>query len=221
MKADFEKGTKVCSHCKKELPLSEYCKNKNTSDGLRASCKECFKESVKRTMLKPESCKKARETSKAYYGTEKGKQSLYKANRKYIESGKAAIHCKRKRETDPEYKLQLYLRIRLRRALKGSNKSKRTQQLLGCTWEFFMKYFESQFQEGMVWKNYGINGWHIDHRIPCAYFDLTIEENQRICFNYRNFQPLWEKDNINKSDRLPENVEQLVEQLKKEIYECN
>lgn len=29
MKADFEKGTKVCSRCKKELPIEMFSKNKN------------------------------------------------------------------------------------------------------------------------------------------------------------------------------------------------
>lgn len=42
MKADFEKGTKVCSKCRKELPLNMFCKNKNKSDGLNIYCKECF-----------------------------------------------------------------------------------------------------------------------------------------------------------------------------------
>lgn len=41
MKADFEKGTKVCSRCKKELPLDMFCKNKSTSDGLNLYCKKC------------------------------------------------------------------------------------------------------------------------------------------------------------------------------------
>ena len=29
MKADFEKGTKVCSRCGRELPISEFTKEKN------------------------------------------------------------------------------------------------------------------------------------------------------------------------------------------------
>lgn len=33
MKADFEKGTKVCSKCKKELPIEMFSNDKNTSDG--------------------------------------------------------------------------------------------------------------------------------------------------------------------------------------------
>ena len=41
MKADFEKGTKVCSKCRAELPLSEFYKDGGRSDGLYCYCKRC------------------------------------------------------------------------------------------------------------------------------------------------------------------------------------
>lgn len=41
MKADFEKGTKICSKCRKELPLDSFHKNKSQSDGLNCYCNEC------------------------------------------------------------------------------------------------------------------------------------------------------------------------------------
>lgn len=41
MKADFEKGTKICSRCRKELPLNMFYKDKRRSDGLKCQCKEC------------------------------------------------------------------------------------------------------------------------------------------------------------------------------------
>ena len=44
MKADFEKGTKVCSKCKRELPISEFGKNKYEKDGLQSCCKVCKKQ---------------------------------------------------------------------------------------------------------------------------------------------------------------------------------
>ena len=43
MKADFEKGTKVCSRCKRELPISEFTKDKSRVDGLQNYCKGCNK----------------------------------------------------------------------------------------------------------------------------------------------------------------------------------
>lgn len=41
MKADFEKGTKICCRCKKELPLDMFYKNKSRSDLLSCCCKKC------------------------------------------------------------------------------------------------------------------------------------------------------------------------------------
>lgn len=41
MKADFEKGTKICSRCRKELPLNMFGKNKSEDDELSTYCKEC------------------------------------------------------------------------------------------------------------------------------------------------------------------------------------
>jgi len=42
---------------------------------------------------------------------------------------------------------------------------------------------------------------HIDHKIPCASFDLTDTDQQRACFHYSNLQLLWARDNIVKGAR--------------------
>lgn len=34
MKADFEKGTKICSKCKRELPIEMFNKDKIQKDGF-------------------------------------------------------------------------------------------------------------------------------------------------------------------------------------------
>ena len=52
----------------------------------------------------------------------------------------------------------------------------------------------------MTWNNHG--KWHIDHRRPCASFDLTKEEDIKMCFHYTNLQPLWSTDNIRKRDKF-------------------
>jgi len=68
--------------------------------------------------------------------------------------------------------------------------------LLGCTVEELRAHLEKQFKRGMSWSNYG--RWHIDHIRPCASFDLTDPEQQRICFHYSNLQPLWAEENMRK-----------------------
>lgn len=47
MKADFEKGTKICSKCKRELPIEMFNKDKIQKDGLYCSCKECRSNTTK------------------------------------------------------------------------------------------------------------------------------------------------------------------------------
>ena len=39
-----DEPTKKCSKCGRELPVSEFYKNKSCKDGLRPYCKECHKE---------------------------------------------------------------------------------------------------------------------------------------------------------------------------------
>jgi len=86
------------------------------------------------------------------------------------------------------------LRARLRQALNGTNKSKSTLKLLGCTVEYLIKHLEKQFKPGMTWENRHL--FHIDHIRPCSSFDLTNPKQQSECFNYTNLQPLWAIDNI-------------------------
>ena len=72
MKADFEKGTKVCSKCKRELPISEFHKNKSRNDGIYSQCKQC------RSKYLSEYYKNNKEQIKTksmeYQKTEKGKE---------------------------------------------------------------------------------------------------------------------------------------------------
>ena len=75
--------------------------------------------------------------------------------------------------------------------------------LIGCTAGFFISYIEAKFTPGMSWDNYGLNTWNIDHYIPYAFFDFNDPVERRICWNYRNLQPLWHKHNMIKKDKLP------------------
>jgi hypothetical protein len=96
------------------------------------------------------------------------------------------------------YKIASRLRCRIYKAIK--NKTNTSQELIGCNYDFLMGYLEKQFTNGMSWDNYG--EWHIDHRKPCASFDLSSPEQQKLCCHYTNLQPLWAKDNLSKGDKL-------------------
>lgn len=92
------------------------------------------------------------------------------------------------------------IRTRIYNALiDGTDQYKRTartHELIGCTITELMDHLSKQFTEGMTWDNYG--EWHIDHKRPCASYDLTQAEQQKACFHHSNLQPMWAKDNRRK-----------------------
>lgn len=73
--------------------------------------------------------------------------------------------------------------------------------LLGCSEYKFKVYLKKKFTANMSWKNYGTY-WVLDHIHPCADFNLTDSEEQKICFHYTNFQPLTWEHNTEKSSKL-------------------
>jgi hypothetical protein len=88
----------------------------------------------------------------------------------------------------------------LNRALDQNFHGSCIEAYLGCTIQEFKVYIEAMFLLGMNWHNHGRNKintkiWQLDHIIPCNQFDLSKEEDRLICFNYKNFQPMWWEDN--------------------------
>lgn len=101
---------------------------------------------------------------------------------------------------DSTERISLYLRARIRNALKcKASKSAITQELIGITVSELKIYLAKQFQLGMTWENYG--KWHIDHRRPLASFNMTDPQEQRKAFHYSNLQPLWASENLHKSKK--------------------
>tara|TARA_R100000900_G_scaffold24155_1_gene19076 strand:- start:41 stop:667 length:627 start_codon:yes stop_codon:yes gene_type:complete len=104
-------------------------------------------------------------------------------------------------------KIRNAIRNRIRDALKrgGARKpnsiTRQIETYLGCTIPEARAYLESKFSEGMSWKNHAHDGWHIDHIVPCAWFNLKIYEEQLRCFHFTNLQPLWAKENLSKGAR--------------------
>jgi hypothetical protein len=107
-----------------------------------------------------------------------------------------------KRKNDINYRILCNIRSRIWLALKSLGKSNRTINLIGCSVLELKIHLEKLFLPGMTWENYGLKGWHVDHIIPCAIFDLTNPEHQKICFHYTNLQPLWWLDNLRKGAKI-------------------
>ena len=105
-------------------------------------------------------------------------------------------YCRKRYQSDPQFRLIANLRRRLNHALNGEAKLASTLDLLGCTIEKCKNHLESQFKPGMSWENHG--KWEIDHIRPCALYDLTNLKEQKECFSWKNLQPLWAEENLRK-----------------------
>ena len=140
-----------------------------------------------------ENAKQYREANKekAKQYREANKEKLNKWNNQY---------CEARRLVDPLFKMRGNLSSRTYKAFKykGYKKTSQTQEMLGVDWEVCKAHIERQFKKGMKWRNQG--EWHIDHIIPLA--SAKNEKELRKLCHYRNLQPLWAVDNLNKSDKI-------------------
>jgi hypothetical protein len=108
-----------------------------------------------------------------------------------------AYYNKRYKE-DLYYRLRITMRNRLRFAIKSNQKKGSAIRDLGCTIPELRVHLEKQFQNGMTWDNWAVDGWHIDHKIPLTFFDLTIRGQLLKAVHYTNLQPMWAGENLSK-----------------------
>lgn len=120
--------------------------------------------------------------------------------RKEKERLKSKEKWNRRMSSDPLYRFRKLLSNNVRKCFRngGFNKSSRTQKILGDDWEVIKEYFESKFEVGMNWDNYGL--WQIDHILPIS--TATCESDVIRLNHYTNLQPLWSKDNLMKSNNI-------------------
>ena len=122
---------------------------------------------------------------------EKNKEHLREYKNKYQKDRKKIDHL---------YKLKISIRSLISTSFKNgfTNKSKKTKDILGCSFEDFKIYLENQFSEDMTWENYGTY-WHLDHKIPASWAEN--DEHLYELNHYTNFQPLYWLDNLIKGNR--------------------
>ena len=191
---------KHCLKCDEWKVLKEFNKNKTASDGLQGRCKGCAATAYKKKVS-------------TELGRERVRARLRKAQEKRRANGKLYAYLKKRRREEPAFAILCRLRCRVAMALKaqGATKSIGTIELLGCTSAFFRSYIEKQFVDGMTWENR--DKWHIDHRVPCAAFNMLDPLEQRCCFWYKNQQPMWANDNLSKHAKYKvEDKERLIKE---------
>ena len=128
--------------------------------------------------------------------------SIWLKNNRAVRNKQTAAYSKKRRNTDPLFKLANNMRTRLRSFLteRSIKKNKRTFDLIGCTVEELKTHLEKQFLPDMHWGNNTNFGWHVDHIVPLA-SAKSSEDLEYLC-HYTNLQPLWWRDNILKKDKF-------------------
>lgn len=120
-----------------------------------------------------------------------------------FQRNKSTVYAYRNhRESEcPQFKLGNRVRAYIGNSLKKrcGFKEESFWELVGCTTNELKAHIESQFQPGMTWANWTVNGWHIDHIRPLASFDLA-DKSQRIkAFHFSNMRPEWAGANRSKN----------------------
>jgi hypothetical protein len=200
-------GIKICDYCRKEFSLDNFYIQK--TGRVSKDCKECEKKNKKEYYS--QNADMMIERAKIYYS--KNKKAARARNRIYFQKNKKEIYRKEREtkklreKTDIAYRLRrryknlLYNGFRRQGLWKNWRSSR---EFVGCSFEEFKQYLESQFEPWMTWDNYGKDGWHFGHKICCELFDFTNEKQVKICFHYTNLRPEDGLQNITNQDFLPD-----------------
>lgn len=194
---------RICNTCNLNKNISNYHKNKRGKDGYFPTCKLCQNEKRRYKRKNPK---------KTNY------DDIYDKYKKYIVKQNRLNYKKKNVYTNVQLKIRKSIQRRLLYAIKNNIETSSINKYLDCSISYFKKWIESQFTDNMSWSNYG--EWQYDHVKPCAFYDLTIDEELYKCFNWKNYQPLMKQDNYIKNNKI--NKKQILNHcFKANIYAYN
>jgi len=147
----FDMKTKVCTKCKEDKGLDQFCKNNANKDGINNSCKSC------RKLLNKNNIHIIKEYNKRYKIKTPDYNKIYYLNHKEKIQKQIKAAWVYRYNNDPLFKLSNDIRVSINKNIKSSNfiKSKRTEEILGCSFEEFKYHLESKFEPWMNWDNKG------------------------------------------------------------------
>ena len=223
-------GFKICQTCKGLKCKKLYWKNKNSFDGLTATCIDCKKlknTSINNNIINDTTyekiCKKCSDLKNinSFSKNPKNKDGLmsyckncnsqrvnnWRKNNLEVEREYRRRYSKDRKAQDSLFKLTINIRSLIlcsyKRSCKGVyKKARKTENILGCTIPEFIEHLKSLFTEVMTLENNGQceECWHIDHKIPIS--SAKTEEDIIRLNHYTNLQPLWRDDNLSKGKKI-------------------
>lgn len=211
---------KICKTCGIEKDIIDFPKTKRH---YRNECKLCRKEKMKEynkeyylehkdklsiANKKYKECHEieTKEYNKNYYI--KNKEKIINNVNKYQQENKNKIvkrqeeYNKKRMQKDNVFRLKVNIRNTVNRSFtrKKYRKNKRTEQILGCSIDSFIKYILQTYKDKYGYEWDGKEVVHIDHITPLA-TAKTEEEVFMLC-NYTNLQLLKAKDNLIKGSKI-------------------
>ena len=191
---------KKCKRCLIDKSLDQF---RLMGKYHQSYCKKC--ESLNHCEWAKENRKQATETARKYRqaNPEQHAEAVKRYNKAHPEKRRKThnTYIAKRKLKDFNFKLACAVRSRLGTALKDNAKSGSAVTDLGCSIPELKEHIEKQWQEGMSWDNWTLDGWHIDHIKPLASFDLTDLTQFKAAVHYTNLQPLWAEANLSKGKK--------------------
>jgi hypothetical protein len=205
---------KFCKKCNIQKELICFYKNSKSKDGLQYRCKDCASKVSKEWEIKNRENRKIsrkkffdenpdckqRHVEKIKMWNKNNKQRIKTTAAAYYQKNKNKINQNVTLRYQKETKLRINMifSVAIRRALNGNKNKKHWEDLVGYTVNDLILHLESKFTKGMNWKNYGKNGWEVDHIIPQYYFNYKDYscKSFKVCWSLNNLQPLWSTTKI-------------------------
>lgn len=111
--------------------------------------------------------------------------------------------------SDIEIRIHSNISRGIRNSINSHKDNVRWNILLGYSLSDLIIHLENKFKDGMSWQNYGVHGWHIDHKKPITHFKFKsyLDEEFLECWSLDNLQPMWCHDNWAKGNLKNKNKE--------------
>lgn len=199
----FKRCLGSCNRILEETDENFYYQSKKSNKFFNI-CKQCIKKYQKQYSAK--NAAQIKSNKRRYY--EKNKNTLLTKNKLYrkknSEKIKKQYQTYRKNNKNKisdqhkKYRENNIDKIKLRK-IKYYNKNKI------AVLEKQKKYIETKMLNNMTWENHGID-WHIDHIIPLSYFKCKtiFDPLLKVAWCLENLRPLSAKENLSKSNKIPD-----------------
>lgn len=195
----------LCTSCGITKDLSAYSASVRSDLGVRGCCKDCCRLSA--VDYRERNRKRLNERNREY--NRRNRTQSLERNRRWRETNPDKVRAITARSNakignDPKNRIAKSLRACISQSInKGTKAARRTEALLGYSFDDLKVHLERQFAKGMSWEDYGRHGWHIDHILPISSFSYETPDDPefRECWALTNLRPLWGTENISKGAR--------------------